>query len=489
MSDAARWRRHEPGARQLYLAAWRWHFYAGIVVVPFLMLLSCTGLVMLLAPPLDAWRNADRHVVAAPSDQTPLPASRILELVGAAHPDSRMVTYLPPATADRTARVAVTRSGPGHGSDHGGHGAPSTLTVYVDPYDGRELGVEDPTSTLYAWAKGLHGTLLLGQIGDVVVEIVAGFAVLLLLSGLYLAWPRDGRSWRTRLRPGLPRYRDRAGWRDLHGAIGVWLALPLSFFLISGLAWTGVWGGRIVQAWSSIPAAELEAPASERRHQSLNRVPLNEMPWALEQTPLPLANPRHSAAPRPPGDAFAEADPAAELDIDGIVARAQSLGFTRFRVQIPSGPHDPWTVSASTMSGDVQDPRQDRTVHLDAHGRVLADLGFTDYPAMGKAMAAGIPLHQGDLGPWNMLANAAFCVAVLMLCLAAVRSWWRRRPAGAGRLVPPPAPRDLAAWKTVLVVMLLASALVPLSALALITVMVLDVLFVAPTTSMRRLLK
>ncbi len=31
----------------LYLAAWRWHFYAGLYVIPFLLMLSVTGLVML----------------------------------------------------------------------------------------------------------------------------------------------------------------------------------------------------------------------------------------------------------------------------------------------------------------------------------------------------------------------------------------------------------------------------------------------------------
>src|SRR5262245_47956966 len=31
----------------LYRAVWRWHFYAGLVVLPFLLVLAVTGLVML----------------------------------------------------------------------------------------------------------------------------------------------------------------------------------------------------------------------------------------------------------------------------------------------------------------------------------------------------------------------------------------------------------------------------------------------------------
>ena len=39
--------------KALYAAVWRWHFYAGVYVAPFLMLLAFTGLVMLAEEPLE----------------------------------------------------------------------------------------------------------------------------------------------------------------------------------------------------------------------------------------------------------------------------------------------------------------------------------------------------------------------------------------------------------------------------------------------------
>lgn len=33
---------------RLYFAAWRWHFYAGLFVVPFLLVLAVTGFFMML---------------------------------------------------------------------------------------------------------------------------------------------------------------------------------------------------------------------------------------------------------------------------------------------------------------------------------------------------------------------------------------------------------------------------------------------------------
>ena len=36
-----------PSSRRFYFTAWRWHFYAGLYVAPFLMMLAVTGLIML----------------------------------------------------------------------------------------------------------------------------------------------------------------------------------------------------------------------------------------------------------------------------------------------------------------------------------------------------------------------------------------------------------------------------------------------------------
>ena len=35
------------GVNKLYFAAWRWHFYAGLYVIPFLVMLACSGLMIL----------------------------------------------------------------------------------------------------------------------------------------------------------------------------------------------------------------------------------------------------------------------------------------------------------------------------------------------------------------------------------------------------------------------------------------------------------
>ena len=55
---------HAPGTRW-YNAVWRWHFYAGLLVLPFLMLLALTGGLYLFKAEIDAgWLFSVRMIGA-----------------------------------------------------------------------------------------------------------------------------------------------------------------------------------------------------------------------------------------------------------------------------------------------------------------------------------------------------------------------------------------------------------------------------------------
>jgi uncharacterized iron-regulated membrane protein len=104
---------------------------------------------------------------------------------------------------------------------------------------------------------------------------------------------------------------------------------------------------------------------------------------------------------------------------------------------------------------------------------------------MGKLMAAGIPLHQADTGSVNLVLNTAFCIAVLSLGGAALAAWWVRRPSGARRLVPPPLPRDVRAWRAAVALMLALSLAFPLAAATIVVVLALDLLLVSRVRALK----
>lgn len=45
--------------KTLYFLTWRWHFYAGLFVVPFMLMLALTGLVMLFDDEIEQARYAE----------------------------------------------------------------------------------------------------------------------------------------------------------------------------------------------------------------------------------------------------------------------------------------------------------------------------------------------------------------------------------------------------------------------------------------------
>ena len=78
-----------------------------------------------------------------------------------------------------------------------------------------------------------------------------------------------------------------------------------------------------------------------------------------------------------------------------------------------------WTLSRDSASYDSTQPTADRTVHIDQYmGNILADVTYAEYPVLGKAMAVGIALHEGQLGWWNVVLNALFCLSVIFACVS-----------------------------------------------------------------------
>src|SRR5688572_26995125 len=58
----------------LYRTFWRWHFYAGLCVLPFVLVLALSGTVFLFKPQIDRWeesayRQLPTTATASPSQQ------------------------------------------------------------------------------------------------------------------------------------------------------------------------------------------------------------------------------------------------------------------------------------------------------------------------------------------------------------------------------------------------------------------------------------
>ena len=102
-------------------------------------------------------------------------------------------------------------------------------------------------------------------------------------------------------------------------------------------------------------------------------------------------------------------------------------------------------------------------------------------------MAVGVAMHEGQMGLWNIVLNAAFCLSVMFLSLGAVVMWWVRRPAKAGRLAAPPVAADVPLTRWVVLGAIVLSVAVPVLGITLVGVLVLDLIVLANLPILKRL--
>jgi uncharacterized iron-regulated membrane protein len=465
MSSSATVPARAASSSRFYAVAWRWHFYSGLFVAPFLLMLAITGLVMVY---FTGFQSRLGNLVYVQPQNTTQAVTAQARAVLTEMPGATLKEYIAPKDRDLSAWFVVVRNG-------------ATEAVSVDPYTARVLKTVDKESTIYAWAEEIHGTLLIGDVGDRILEVAAGLGIVMIVTGLYLFWPRNGNRWAQVLVPEW-RASGRRWWKSLHASVGFWVSIILLAFLLTGMSWTGIWGGKLVQPWATFPAAKWDAvPASDATHASLNTAGGHDVPWGLEQTLLPASG----------SDAGVLGVAAGEpVNLDGVSALATRLGFAgQFHINVPQDEKGVYTISADTMSGDLTNPFKDRTVHVDRYtGRVLADVAFADYSLVAKAMAIGIALHQGDVGLWSAWANVLFCLAIVLLCVSGIVMWWVRRPQGSGRLAAPVVPAQAPLWKTGALVMVITGLAFPLAGGVLLAVVVLDWVLISRVPALKNVL-
>jgi uncharacterized iron-regulated membrane protein len=384
----------------LYRAVWRWHFFAGLLILPFVVLIAVTGAIYLFKDEINDGLHRNLRIVA-PQTVAQLAPSELVAKALAEHPGT-LKGYAPPAAADRSAEVKIV----------GADGLKDTL--YVNPYSGQVLGgLWDAgfagSPTLYVVRK-LHSLQYVGWVAERVIEGVAGWMVLMTASGVYLWWPRGQAGGVVTVR-GEPA--KRVFWRDLHAVTGVFVSLFIVFLAMTGLPWSGYWGKHF---YSFSYAVGMGMPDGYWDKYPVSTIPLKDTvdraPWIIENQPTPLSK-------------TASGVPA---KLDDVVKTVERLGVAPgYAISIPTKPDGVFT--ASVYPDDI---RQERVVHLDQYsGEVLFDMKLKDLGVFGRMAEWGISIHMGQaFGLANQLVLLAALIAMVLMAGSGVVMWWKRRPAG-----------------------------------------------------------
>ncbi|MFJ3584073.1 PepSY-associated TM helix domain-containing protein [Streptomyces sp. NPDC090127] len=420
----------------------RLHFYAGVLIAPFLLVAAASGLLYALS--FQAEKIVYAHELEAPVGDTVLPLSQQVHAATEVNPNGTVTAVWPSAEDGATTRVLMADPDVEEGK---------SLAVFVDPYTGEIRGQlpsygSSGALPLRAWIDELHRDLHLGDLGRNYSELAASWLWLTALGGLLLWLGRRRKNRRALFVPeGGPKSRRRTlSW---HGTVGLWAVLGLVMLSATGLTWSRYAGENIGAVQDQLGGATPTVSAS---------LDSGAVGGSSEHEGHDMGG--HTAGPT-----------GVDVGIDAVVEAAGAKGVEgRISVVLPSE-----GTGYVVKETDTVFP-----VHLDsvavnpADGTVMDELRFADYPVLAQLTRFGIDAHMGVfLGLFNQLALAALALALILLIVWGYRMWWLRRPGrpvarGTWRKVPP----------TMLLPLLAATALVgwfvPMLGLSLVAFLAVD---------------
>ena len=442
---------------------WRWHFFAGLMVIPFAVILAISGGIYLFKAQFN--EAFDARVAATSSakrSDSPLSYDALVQIARSNSPEGQFKKlHLPTHPEDTTVELEFRESD-------------GDRTYWVDIRTGEILHDSASEWRFMKTMSRLHGSLLSGNWGGHVVETMSCWMIILIITGAYLWWPRTVAWWRVFLPDFSQRAPKRALWKQLHGTAGAWIGGMILILLLSGLPWSQVWGEGFKRAQELMslhrPGQEwfvtLQSSAPHEDHAMHDAHEDHDDGLNLWET-----------GENTEGEVTLQSGPAQSgampLSLDIIVAQSVNERFAPpIEIQPPRGENGVWTVRSMTQH------RPDReTVHYDQWtGGEVMRIKFEDHNPLAQFASYGIALHEGALFGWfNQLLGVIAALGVIFLSITGAVMWWKRKPVGSLGVPPMPSDRKLASGVCALIIGL--CLFLPLAGLTLIAALTVDTLW------------
>lgn len=441
----------------------RLHFFAGILVGPFILVAAVSGGLYALTPALEKVVYADQLEASSAEQYVSLTDQIVAaeDLVG----DAGTLSAVRPAPEPGdTTRVMFADPDLGESESR---------AIFVDPATGEIRGDLTAYGTsgalpLRTWVDQFHRSLHLGDVGRLYSELAASWLGIVAVAGigLWIARFRKSRTKRDMLRPqrGYTGYRKTRSW---HTSIGLWVAVGALFLSATGITWSQLGGANVSELRTALgwqtPAVSTsldgsEPAADEHAHHHGGGAPASDDGETETQT----ANPATFASVL-------------------TVAQRENINTGLVEIRPPAEPGTAWVVQEIQRSY----PTEVDSVAVDGTTLETVDrVDFADFSLPAKLSRWGIDLHMGSMfGLPNQIALVLLAAGIASLTVLGYVMWWRRRPTRAGRLEPgrPPARGVLgsAPWWGIAAVIAGALAIglfLPLVGYTLAAFVVLDVI-------------
>ena len=210
------------------------HLWLGLVSGLVVFILGVTGCIYCFEQELQNWWNADKLYVSA--QKQPLPLDNLHAIaqaqLGKEKPITRIVTPVDKQGSYQFIAFKYNAKGWNYFQQW-----EYNYTVYLNPYNGAVLDVENTKYTLFPIVLRLHYDLLLGKVGKQIVGWSTVMFIVLLISGLVLWWPKNKAALKQRIRFD---WKKTTQWKrknyDLHNVPGFY-----SLLLALCISLTGLW--------------------------------------------------------------------------------------------------------------------------------------------------------------------------------------------------------------------------------------------------------
>jgi len=394
--------------KNLYPWIWKWHFIGGIISAPFAIILAITGIIYLFKDTYEApQKQAFSHIEKITENK--MNFQQQWDFVKANWGKNPTGVILPKSDDKCTEFISGRFS---HKS-----------VLYLDPYAQKVKGIINVNETDMHQVRKLHGELLLGSFGTKVVELVASWMVVLIITGLFLFWPR-GRGWK-----GFFTIRTKQSkrilFRDIHALSGFWFSLLLLLVLAGGLPWTDLFGGGFK--------------------------------WVqdITKTGYPITWDSKALQSKPKGEAMS-------LDIIMSKAKAYGLEGTTI-VDLPQSPTDIYSIYNETTNLSSI-----KKIHIDQYsGEVIKSHTWADIGILMKARLWLMAFHQGEFGLWNWYLMIFVATGLLFLSISALISYFYRRQSGSIGI--PNVPANLSPNIAIVIIIITLGIALPLFGISIAT--------------------
>ena len=396
---------------------WKWHIIAGLISMPFMALLCITGAIYLFKAQFNDYVYQDARFITPVSAQQVFSFSEQLNAVHD-HTDAHIVSVTLPHKSSQTSAFRQ------HGKGHAQH------LVYVDPYTNQITGEYAQQDSFMQTVRNLHGELLLGRTGELFVELIASWVIVLALTGIYVWWPYKKFSLQGFFTLRTKKTR-KVFWRDMHAVIGFWMSAFLLIILAGGMPWTDLFG--------------------------------DNLKWVQKQTNT--GYPQHWRNSKGLSSELSSNDQT-RLNLDSIVkiANEQKLEGV-VTIKIPQNEADVYTIENRSMWLEDQN-----VIHVDQYsGNIIKSLSWSQVGILMELRQVFMRLHQGEYGIVNLVIALIAVLALFISTVASMTSYVIRKPKGRWGL--PKVPENFNAGISIVIMISVLGIIFPAFGISLLLIL------------------